>query len=246
VTRTRERHAAVASLRDQGYSLNKIGRELGLAFRTVQRFARAATADELLEVHRNRSGKLDPFKPYLHQRWNAGVTQASVLYTELVERGWSGGLRTVQRYLRRFRDGRGHAPQPGPKPPTVREVTSWIMTHPDRLGADETDRLRQLRQRNSELDRLTTHVRGFAAMMTSRHGADLEQWITDVEQDTLTPLASFARHLRRDHDAVHAGLTLEHSSGRVEGTVNKIKMLKRQMFGRANFDLLRKRVLHAQ
>jgi transposase len=80
--------------------------------------------------------------------------------------------------------------------------------------------------------------------MTGRHGEDLKQWITDVEQDSLTPLASFARNLRRDQDAIQAGLTLEHSSGRVEGTVNKIKMLKRQMFGRASFDLLRTRVLH--
>lgn len=82
-------------------------------------------------------------------------------------------------------------------------------------------------------------------MMTKLAGQDLEQWIVTVEQDTLAPLASFARNLRRDQDAVHAGLTLPHSSGRVEDTVNKIKMLKRQMFGRANFDLLRTRVLHA-
>ena len=75
-------------------------------------------------------------------------------------------------------------------------------------------------------------------MMTDRGGEDLEQWIIDVEQDTLAPLASFARHPCRDQDAVHAGPTLEHSPGRVEGTVNKIKMRKRQMFGRANFDLL--------
>jgi transposase len=62
-------------------------------------------------------------------------------------------------------------------------------------------------------------------MMTELRGEDLEQWITDVEQDTLAPLASFARDLRRDQGAVHAGLTLQHSSGRVEGTVNKIEML---------------------
>jgi transposase len=82
-------------------------------------------------------------------------------------------------------------------------------------------------------------------MMTELSGQDLEQWISDVEHDPLAPVASFARNLRRDQDAVHAGLTLPHSSGRVEGTVNKIKMLKRQMFGRARFDLLRTRVLHA-
>ena len=83
-------------------------------------------------------------------------------------------------------------------------------------------------------------------MMTGLPGEDLEQWITDVEHDSLAPLASFARNLRRDQDAVHAGLTLNHNSGPVEGTVNKIKMLKRQMFGRASFDLLRTRVLHAR
>ncbi len=82
-------------------------------------------------------------------------------------------------------------------------------------------------------------------MMTQLQGEDLEQWIIDVERDTLAPVASFARNLRRDQNAVRAGLTLPHSSGRVEGTVNKIKMLKRQMFGRARFDLLRNRVLHA-
>jgi transposase len=82
-------------------------------------------------------------------------------------------------------------------------------------------------------------------MMTELQGQWLDQWIGTVEDDTLAPLASFARFLRRDHDAVRAGLTLEHSSGKVEGTVNKIKMLKRQMFGRANFDLLRIRVLSA-
>ena len=83
-------------------------------------------------------------------------------------------------------------------------------------------------------------------MMCGRHGDRLDDWLTAVEADTLVPLQRFASGLRRDYDAVRAGLTLEHSSGRVEGTVNKIKMIKRQMFGRANFDLLRTRVLHAR
>jgi len=83
-------------------------------------------------------------------------------------------------------------------------------------------------------------------MMTGRTGHQLDVWIDTVALDDLTSIAGFARNLRRDHDAVQAGLTLEHSSGRVEGTVNKIKILKRQMFGRAGFDLLRTRVLHAR
>jgi transposase len=246
VVRLREHYAAVHELCEQGMSKAAIGRRLGLHPATVRKFTQARSIEELIAKTEQRAHLVDDHIEYLHRRWNEGERNATALFREITKLGYPGGELAVQRYLRRFRDGRGHAPQPGPKPPTVREVTSWIMTHPDRLGVDETDRLRQIRQRNTELDRLTTHVRRFAAMMTNRGGADLEQWITDVEQDTLAPLASFARNLRRDQDAVHAGLTLEHSSGRVEGTVNKIKMLKRQMFGRANFDLLRKRVLHAQ
>lgn len=82
--------------------------------------------------------------------------------------------------------------------------------------------------------------------MTGLQGHHVDGWINTVETDTLAPLASFARSLRRDLDAVRNGLTLPHSSGPVEGTINRLKMLKRQMFGRANLDLLRKRVLLAR
>jgi hypothetical protein len=83
--------------------------------------------------------------------------------------------------------------------------------NPHRLGTEEADRLRRIRDADPALDRLTIHVRGWATMMTELQGQDLERWIVVVEQDTLAPLASFARNLRRDQDAVHAGLTLQHS-----------------------------------
>jgi len=245
ITRTREHYAAVHELYDQGMSKVAIGRRLGLHPATVRKFAHARSVEELIAKTEQRAHLVDDYVEYLHRRWNEGERNATGLFREISQLGYPGGELAVQRYLRRFRHGRGHAPRPGPKPPTVREVTGWIMTHPDRLAPNDADRLHDIRERDAELDRLTAHIRGFATMMTGRHGEDLEQWITDVEQDTLAPLASFARNLRRDQDAVQAGLTLEHSSGRVEGTVNKIKMLKRQMFGRASFDLLRTRVLHA-
>lgn len=112
--RTRERHAAVAELRAKGYLLNAICREMGLCFRTVQRFAQASGAEELLAAHRARSHKLDRFTPYVHQRWNAGVTDASALHAELVELGWTGGLRTVQRYLARSATPTGAHARPRP------------------------------------------------------------------------------------------------------------------------------------
>jgi transposase len=83
-------------------------------------------------------------------------------------------------------------------------------------------------------------------MLTNLQGSQLPDWITRVTEDTELPnLVRFAQHLERDLDAVIAGLSLPWNSGVVEGHVNRIKMLKRQMYGRAGFDLLRKRVLLA-
>jgi transposase len=245
VTRMREQHAAVHRLRGRGLSKAAISRELGLHPATVRKLAQARSVEELTAKTEQRAHLVDNHVEYLHRRWNEGERNATALFREITTLGYPGGELAVQRYLRRFRIGRGHAPVPGPKPPTVREITNWVMTHPDRVDPDHARQLHRIRAADPELDRLTLHVRGFATMMGELRGQDLESWIVAVEQDNLTPLASFARNLRRDQDAVHAGLTLPHSSGRVEGTVNKIKMLKRQMFGRAGFDLLRTRVLHA-
>jgi transposase len=245
-TRTRERHTAVTELREKGYSLNAICRELGLAFRTVQRFARATSPEELLVAHRTRSHKLDRFTSYVHQRWNAGVAEATVLHAELIGLGWTGSLRTVQHYLHRFRDP-DRAPRPAPPVPdkiTPRRVTSWIMTNPEHLSAGDQVQLKQVLARCPQLEATAKHVACFAAMMGQRTGKDqLHAWLDAVSADDLPTLHSLVAGLRRDQDAVTNGLSLAYSSGQVEGTVTKIKYLKRQMFGRANFDLLRKRVL---
>ena len=106
-------------------------------------------------------------------------------------------------------------------------------------------RLKEVRAACPHLDALADHVSGFAEMMTGRHGERLDTWIAAVEADDQPDLHPFVTGLRRDYAAVRNGLTLPHSSGAVEGSVNRIKMIKRQMYGRANLDLLRKRVLLA-
>ena len=243
MARTRERYAEIRTKLDAGESLSAISRVTGLDRQTVQRFARAGSIDELLARATSRDSKLDQFKPYLHQRWNEGVTDAAALHAELRERGWAGSEQTVRRYVRPFRQALA-APEPAPAVPKTRQITRWLLTRPDHLQPDEQAQLQAIRARCPHIDALAGHVTAFAEMMTARTGTrDLEAWLAAVEADEQAGLRSLAAGIRNDQQAVTNGLTLHWNSGRVEGTVNKIKMIKRQMYGRAGFDLLRKRVI---
>jgi transposase len=244
VTRTRRHHAAVHELLGQGLSKAAIARELGLHPATVRKFANSTTVDSLIAKNQQRSSILDGYHEHLNRRWNDGIRNATQLAREITQMGYTGTEQQVQRYLRRFRTDSRQFAVPAPRPPSVRDITSWIMSDPDNLAKEDTASLRTIRKRSKDLNRLTNHVKDFAVMMTQLEGHRLDDWITRVEKDSLTALASFARNLRRDLQAVRNGLTLPYSSGPVEGHVNRIKMLKRQMFGRAKLDLLRKRVLH--
>ncbi len=245
VRRTRDRYAAVQALRAQGKGIKPIMRELHLAKETVRKFARAADVEELLARPRvGRPGILDEHKPYLHQRWNAGRTNVLQLHAEITARGFHGSYGTVNLYLQPFR-ALGAAPPAAPAPPKARDITGWMLRHPDSLDADEQAKLEEALARCPHLDATAAHVAAFAEMMTGRYGERLDAWIAAVDADDLPDLHSFTTGLTHDHDAVLAGLTLEHSSGAVEGNVNRIKMIKRQMYGRAGFGLLRKRVLLA-
>jgi transposase len=252
VSRTRERYAAVHKLLDAGHSQQETARILGLDRSTVARFARAPGPDALLVKATIRDSKPDPFKPYLNRRWNQGITSAAALHAELAAQGWTGHLHTVERYLRQFRaaDGRtskGRAPTPAPAAlpvPETRQITRWLMTRPDRPGPGEQAQLAAITAACPHLAALAGHIRGFAEMMTRRQGLlALEDWLTRVEADDQPQPHSFASGIRRDQQAVTAGLALPCSSAAPEGNVNKIKMIKRQMYGRAGFALLRKRVI---
>ncbi|WP_443079467.1 ISL3 family transposase [Streptomyces sp. NBC_01717] len=241
--RIRDRHAIVHTLLASGHSRRSIGRQLHMTHRTVKRLADAATPEDLFQGQwQNRPTVLDEYKSYLDDRWNQGCTNAWALWEEIVPFGYKGSYQRVRAYLREKRLS------PGPvsaRPPTPRTVSGWILRHPDSLAASEQLRLKAVLARCPELDALTRHVRSFARMLTERTGERLPDWLDAVRQDDLPPIHSLAAGIDRDRDAVAAGLTLPWNSGVVEGHVNRIKMLKRQMFGRAGFTLLRKRVLLA-
>ncbi len=245
--RTRERFAAVQDLRAQGLSLGAIGRQLGLDHSTVRRFAYATTVDELLVKAVSRPSVLDRFKPYLNQRWNEGCHEAKQLHAELQALGWKGSVQTVRRYVHAFRSTPGAAPAKAPTvlaPPKPRRVAGWIMTDPDNLSDGNAVRLKQILTHCPELEATARHVADFAAMLRQLRGDRLERWMDSVQADDPPALHSFVTGVRRDQEAVVNGLTLPWSSGAVEGTVTKIKLVKRMGYGRAGLDLLRKRLLH--
>jgi hypothetical protein len=103
VIRTRDRYAQIQELVAAGESISAISRALTLDRRTVRRFARASDIEELLVKTVGRSDLLTPYKPYLHQRWNEGVTDAAQLTREITARGYPGSPQTIRRYLQPFR-----------------------------------------------------------------------------------------------------------------------------------------------
>jgi len=242
VVRTRQRYEQVQKLKAEGKRIAAITRELRLAPGTARRYFHAASAGELVAASlAGWPSMLDDYKPHLHQRWNEGCTNIQQLHREVKALGFRGSYATVYAYLAPFQ-GKA-APPAVPGPPKVRHITSWIRRCPDNLDAGEQLKLTQVRAACPHLDALRGHVEEFAKMLTGRHGQRLEPWIAAVRTDDLPHLHTFANGLERDHAAVLAGLTLPYSSGAVEGKVCKIKFLKRLMFGRAGYDLLRKMAL---
>ena len=241
--RTRQRYELVQSLKAQGKGIKPIKRDTGLAKETVRRFYRAESVDELLaKVKDGRPSILDEYKPYLHQRWNEGCTNVIRLHAELKERGYKGSYGTVRDYVLPFR-GAGAAPPAVPGPPKARDLARWIPPTRTTWTTRRKPKLAKARERCAHLDSLAGQVTEFAKILTGLHGDRLDAWITAVKADDQPDLHSFVRGIKHDYDAVLNGLTMPWSSGVVEGNVNRLKMLKRQTFGRAAFPLLRKRVL---
>jgi transposase len=245
VVRARQRYEQVQALKADGKNVTAVIRELRLAPGTARRYYRAASVDEVVAgTLTGWPSKLDDYKPFLHQRWNSGCTNIGALHREITKLGYRGSYGTVYAYLRPFK---GLAAPPAvPAPPKVRHIASWILRDPATLDDDEQASLDAVRARCPHLDALAGHVTEFAKILTGRRGEQqLDAWIARASAGDQPDLRSFITGLKRDYQAVLNGLTLPYSSGKVEGNVNRIKMLKRQMYGRARFDLLRKRALLA-
>ncbi|MGW7412725.1 transposase [Streptomyces sp. NPDC054863] len=241
LARTRWHH--VHDLLDAGMGIRAIAHWLGWGRHTVQRYARAARWQDQVTLRPRRTSTLDPHADYLRQRWQTGNVMIKDLQHELHEQGFDVSYTTLRDWISRTLPPREAPPAPPPRPPTVRHVTGWLTRHPDTLREEETRQLKITLAACPELATAHEHIRALGTMLQMRQAAELPGWIEEVSTSGLPGLAGFATGLATDLDAVIAGFTSDWSSGVVEGRVSDLKMLKRQMAGRAGLPLLRKRVL---
>ncbi|MFE9446647.1 transposase [Streptomyces sp. NPDC006602] len=238
--RKKAAHALVHELLAQGHSRRAIARHLGWGLNTVLRYSSAARWQDTIRENQPRPSRLDPYKPYLERRFAEGCTSVTRLHSELIAEQAPVTYGMVRAHIATLRGAPSGAP---PRPPTVRQVTGWLTRHPATLTEEDRVGLKEVLARCPELDKAGEHVRDFGEILTDRLGSTLPTWIDTVDASQLPGLTGFALHLLRDLDAVKAGLTLDWSSGSIEGAVNRIKKIKRQLYGRAGFELLRKMIL---
>jgi transposase len=239
--RVRQRHRDVNELATMGLSLSAIGRRLQLDRKTVRRYRHNNLEDLLASARDRGAGVLAPSTDYVQDRFQAGCTSSMQLYRELLALGYAGGYHVVNRYVTTIRKGTAIPAQA--VTPSPRIITSWIMRPQETLHPSDTAQLETARNACPEIAAACDLAREFTDMVRHRQGHLLRDWIQKAELSGPEAIGIFAGSVRQDLSAVTAGLTLSYSSGAVEGHVNRIKTIKRQMYGRASFTLLRSRIL---
>ncbi len=168
------------------------------------------------------------------------------LWQEIAAQGYPGSQRMVYRFLKTLKTHEIAASAEGHRLPHFSSTAaiSLFMRHPDKLEEIEREHLAAFRRAAPSLETSYQLAQDFLAMMRQREGERLDAWLLRVHESQLPELESFAHGVERDKDAVQAGLTLAVNNGQVEGQVTRIKLIKRMMYGKAGFALLRQRVLH--
>ena len=253
-TQRLDQYEQACALRQQGLSRARIARQVGVSPRTLCRWYAAKTFPE----RKRRTGEtscLDPYTPMLHQYWEAGCHNATHLWRTLRAQGFPGSYAVVYRYVTALRGGppirslaptRPSAAAEATPPPslTARQLAYLFVRRPEQRTPAEQSHVAQIQQHDATIAQIATLTETFAQMVRQRTPSTLQPWIETVLTSRLPDLKRFATGLQQDA-AVRAACELPYSNGQTEGQVTRLKLLKRQMYGRAKLDLLRQRVLHA-
>ncbi len=238
------RYEQVIALRKQRLSHQAIAKRVGVGHSTVQRWIEAGVFPE--RKRREQASQLDPYLPFIRERWAQGCHNMARINRELTTKGYKGSYESVRNLVISLRQGGRHAPLQSGPPISSRQATWLFLRRPEELTRDEQQILARLRNLDPEVDLAYEMVQQFARMMRDRTGEErLDGRLEKVAQSPLTALHPFVVGIYQDKAAVQAGLTSPWSQGQTEGQITRLKLIKRQGYGRAGFDLLRKRVLQA-
>ncbi len=254
-----DRYEQAVELHQQGVKAADIASRVGIGERTVRRWLAHGSFPEARQ-RRRRPSLIDPYERYVIQRLQQGCQNGSQLYQELRAQGYQGSRKAMYNYLATLRTLQSDSPQlaplkrrerksvplsPAPLENFSAQRATWLFVcHPDKLDETQQKELALIRAASPSAEAAYRLAQAFMQMIWERTGKPLETWLSLAEESALPELKSFARGIRQDQAAVFAGLTLPWSNGPVEGHVNRLKLIKRSMYGRAKLRLLRQRVLH--
>ena len=254
-----ERYEHILTLHQMGMGQRAIAREMHMSRRIVHRYLSAEGFPERAPgtgVRPKGKSKLDAYLVYLRERWGAGEHSGSRLFCEIKERGYTGSASLLGRLLGEWRTelpptSRQGSPRkqrlaskPRKRRLSSRGAAFLMILPPSKLTEIQQQQIMQMNQ-NEDLNTVYLLSQEFITMLKERQAEALDSWLTRAKACQVTELSSFVNGIRRDYAAVRAAFSLTWSNGITEGHVNRLKFLKRQMFGRAHLDLLRVKVLHA-
>jgi transposase len=254
-----DRYAQVVELHHQGLRAAEIASRIGIGERTVHRWLAHGSFPEARQ-RRRRPSLIDPYERYVLSRWQEGNHNGPQIYKELTAQGYKGSPKAMYNYLVTLRTPQSDVSKSIPLKPrrrksvpsspvplenfSARRATWLFVCQPEKLDEMNREELALIRQASPSAETAYGLAQAFMQMIREHTGQQLDTWLSSVEASHLPELKSFAKGIQQDKAAVFAGLTLPWSQGPLEGHVNRLKLLKRSMYGRAKLPLLRARVLH--
>jgi len=251
-------HGQVWRLKGEGWTAEATARHLGISRASVFRNLRHEVFPE--RGRRTDAGRslLDPWHDAVLGHWNSGRRDGRGLFRMLRQQGYRGSYATLSRYLHRLRRAQGGVPErerPWQSPPvlaaaprrvlTPRTAAWLVLRRAEKRSKEDQALLACMRRQTPDLETAVGLAEAFTALVRDRAPDRLDPWLKRAADGAVQQLQRFAKRLSADYDAVRAALTLAWSNGPVEGQINRLKTLKRQMYGRANLDLLERRFLLA-